>query len=252
MDHHLRHAIRHTGNNFRLLDEKQISEIKIRVLIILENHEKNEEIKRMINSAKEYPINKDNLEMRFIDKNNTLQFNKNYYETKNILGKDIYIDGLSESIRSKIPSYTDRICLGAFLEGVDKQNIKAVDNWFEDYRKRLFNDYGAHMVWFENNVISNYSPINKSWLNKLMINDINEVIQEIKHSNNKIDKLPDLENISNSLKNLRMIKSEELSEIDLKQNKDYKIFLEEFNKIKNYFSSYGRQDLKLNNKFKIK
>jgi hypothetical protein len=154
VDHHLHHALKRTTVALREDGtEEAWQQVEARVQMVLDD-------KMLIarwRAVFDWIANKD---VRSIDfKGCALtsvrpadanpQRHKHDYLTVDAKGTPCIVDGMCKATRGMIPLYSDRICLGSVLAGIDKQSPAGAREHFDGFRDLMLRELGEVMAQFD-------------------------------------------------------------------------------------------------------
>jgi hypothetical protein len=253
MDHHLKANL--TGLGRRLMSDCSLHaflEVQDRVLKILEDKDKTEEIKQMIDSAR--TVGRYDFENRQLDSwvAGSVCRNRHYYKVTHNNGEELWVDGMSAKMRGKVPNYNDSVVLGSFLAGVDAENIEGANMHHKEFVKETLGDLAKSIGWYKRDSFQIFKEKDDAGeyqesINKRFKSNLSEISYALSGAKKIIhfDVVPTIEKLDLAIKNIKSIDKE------INKSKEFNILEKEIDNTINFLENLSNPKVKKKKTLKI-
>ena len=230
MNHHLEASLtsisRTLGNDCTL---NALLAVQERVEIALKNEKLTKEIKDLIQSCKtgsRYGSDENGIKLETQLVGTSFRRNRHHYKVTNNKEGDLWVCGMSEKMRSKIPNYSDNVVLGAFLAGVDQSSIEAAVSHHKDFIEETLGNLSINLKWYMKDFVSYYQEQDEDldeWQIKNLSSDLNNISYGVSNAKKVIqfNVSSEVEKLCDSIKNvksLNVVNKESKEIVDFKDN----------------------------------
>jgi hypothetical protein len=115
----------------------------------------------------------------FTKKNNTYRAGRHDYLTSDKNGVDCYIDGMCRGTRALVSNYSDKVCLGSYLAGLDSCSVDGAKIEHNRYKQEVFERYTSTLNWYKEYAIENAEDYQYTGENEYTLYESKKVLSKL-------------------------------------------------------------------------